>query len=294
MAETRLGTSGWSYKEWVKVFYPSDETKKLTYYSSVFNTVEIDSTFYAFPAQGTVYGWEKNTPEGFVFSAKIPKLITHDKRLDLEKGAMADLFRFLDLMKPLIKAGKLGPLLLQLPPSFSYDKGYNRLRSFIEAAPKDIQLAAEFRHLSWLKGQVSELLREHNIANVIVDEPLLPPDVNITADFSFVRWHGRGTRPWYNYRYGDAELNAWKPKVDEISKKTKKVYGYFNNHFHGFAIENALKMLEKVGSASPQREEVLKKVTGYLDNKKEGETERKETSLLEYLDDRSTRYGRRR
>ncbi len=289
MAETRLGTSGWSYKEWVKVFYPTTETKKLTYYASIFDTVEIDSTFYAYPAQGTVYGWEKNTPEEFVFSAKIPKLITHEKRLDLEKGVMADLFRFLDLMKPLIKAGKLGPLLLQLPPSFSYDKDYNRLRSFIEAAPKDIQLAAEFRHLSWLKGQVNELLREHNIANVIVDEPLLPPDVNITADFSFVRWHGRGTRPWYNYRYGDAELNAWKPKVDEISKKTKKVYGYFNNHFHGFAIENALKMLEKVGSASPQREEVSKMVTGYLDNKKEEENERKEASLLEYLDDRSTR-----
>lgn len=292
MAETRLGTSGWSYKEWVKVFYPTNETKKLTYYAGIFNTVEIDSTFYAYPAQGTVYGWEKNTPEGFVFSAKIPKLITHDKRLDLEKGVMADLFRFLDSMKLLIKAGKLGPVLLQLPPSFSYDKDYDRLRSFIEAAPKDILLAAEFRHLSWLKGQVNELLRKHNIANVIVDEPLLPPDVNITADFSVVRWHGRGTRPWYNYRYGDAELDAWKPKVDEISKKTKKVYGYFNNHFHGFAVENALKMLEKVGGASPQHEEVLKKVTGYLDKRKE--TERKEASLLEYLDDRSAHYGRRR
>lgn len=294
MAETRLGTSGWSYKEWVKVFYPTNETKKLTYYAGIFNTVEIDSTFYAYPAQGTVYGWEKNTPEGFVFSAKIPKLITHDKRLDLEKGVMADLFRFLDSMKPLIKAGKLGPVLLQVPPSFSYDKDYDRLRSFIEAAPKDILLAAEFRHLSWLKGQVNELLRKHNIANVIVDEPLLPPDVNITADFSVVRWHGRGTRPWYNYRYGDAELDAWKPKVDEISKKTKKVYGYFNNHFHGFAVENALKMLEKVGGASPQHEEVLKKVTGYLDKRKEGETERKEANLLEYLDDRSAHYGRRR
>lgn len=294
MAETRLGTSGWSYKEWVKVFYPTNETKKLTYYASIFNTVEIDSTFYAYPAQGTVYGWEKNTPVGFVFSAKIPKLITHDKRLDLEKGVMADLFRFLDLMKPLIKAGKLGPVLLQLPPSFSYDKDYNRLKSFIEAAPKDILLAAEFRHLSWLKDEVNELLRKHNIANVIVDEPLLPPDVNITADFSVVRWHGRGTRPWYNYRYGDAELDAWKPKVDEISKKTKKVYGYFNNHFHGFAVENVLKMLEKVGGASPQQKEVLKKVTGYLDKRKEGETEREEASLLEYLDDRSAHYGRRR
>lgn len=287
MAEIRLGTSGWSYKEWVKVFYPTTETKKLTYYSSVFNTVEIDSTFYAYPAQGTVYGWEKNTPEGFVFSAKIPKLITHDKRLNLEKGVTADLFRFLDLMKPLIKAGKLGPVLIQLPPSFSYDKDYIRLKSFIEAAPKDILFAAEFRHLSWLKGEVNELLRKHNIANVIVDEPLLPPDVNITADFSVVRWHGRGTRPWYNYRYVDAELKEWKPRVDEISKKTKKVYGYFNNHFHGFAIENTLKMLEKLGSASPKHSEILKKVTGYLDKRKEEKTERKEGSLLEYLDDRS-------
>jgi uncharacterized protein YecE (DUF72 family) len=283
MAEISLGTSGWSYKEWVKVFYPSDATKKLTYYSSVFNTVEIDSTFYAYPSQGTVYGWEKNTPTGFVFSAKAPKLITHEKRLDVEKGAIADLYRFLDLMRPLIKAGKLGPVLLQLPPSFSFDKDYDTLRSFVEVAPKDIMFATEFRHLSWLKGEVNELLRKHNIANVIVDEPLLPPDVNITADFAVVRWHGKGSRPWYNYRYSDQELKVWEPKVDDISKKTKKAYGYFNNHFHGFAIENTLKTLEMTGQASAEQRQILKRVTGYLDKRKEERAERKERNLLEYL-----------
>ncbi len=294
MPAIRLGTSGWSYKEWIKVFYPSNETKKLTHYSSIFDTVEIDSTFYAYPNQGTVYGWEKNTPMGFVFSAKVPKLITHDKKLDIEKGVIADLYRFLDLMKPLIKAGKLGPVLLQLPPSFSFERDYDSLRSFVEVAPKDIMLATEFRHISWLKGEVNELLRKHNIANVIVDEPLLPPDVNITADFAVVRWHGKGSKPWYNYRYSDKELKAWRPKIEDISKKTKKAYGYFNNHFHGFAIENTLKTLEMMGRASADQRQVLKRVTTYLEKRKEEKTERQESSLLEYLDDSTGYLGGRR
>jgi uncharacterized protein YecE (DUF72 family) len=195
LSDILLGTSGWSYKEWVKVFYPSEETKKLTYYSGVFRTVEIDSTFYAYPRQSIVYGWEQNTPQNFVFSAKLPKLITHDKRLDVEKGVIRDLYRFLEVVKPLMKNGKLGPLLVQLPPSFSFEKDYERLKRFVEAAPKDIMLAVEFRHLSWLRSEVNELLREHKIANTIVDEPLLPPTLNITADFSMVRWHGKGVRP---------------------------------------------------------------------------------------------------
>ncbi|MDG6994972.1 MAG: DUF72 domain-containing protein [Nitrososphaerota archaeon] len=87
-----LGTSGWSYKEWEEIFYPNAKTPKLTYYSRIFRTTEIDSTFYAYPTKGLVFGWAKNTPTGFEFSAKLPKLITHDKRLDLESGVEMDLF----------------------------------------------------------------------------------------------------------------------------------------------------------------------------------------------------------
>jgi uncharacterized protein YecE (DUF72 family) len=155
------------------------------------------------------------------------------------------------------------------------------MKRFVEAAPKDIMLAVEFRHLSWLRSEVNELLREHKIANTIVDEPLLPPTLNITADFSVVRWHGKGVRPWYNYRYSDKELETWKPRLAEISRKTK-IYGYFNNHFHGFAIENSLKTLEMIGAASQEQREILKSVSNYLE-KKDAMKQKPEGSLLDYM-----------
>src|SRR2546422_9036862 len=102
MAELYVGTSGWSYNEWSGVFYPSGNTNKLSYYSKVFNTVEVDSTFYAYPSKGLVHGWARNTPKGFVFAAKLPRAITHGKVLAVEKGAQADRLRFLGLMRALI------------------------------------------------------------------------------------------------------------------------------------------------------------------------------------------------
>src|SRR6266852_3704263 len=231
MAELYVGTSGWSYNEWSGVFYPSGNTSKLSYYSKVFNTVEVDSTFYAFPSKGLVHGWARYTPKGFVFAAKLPKAITHDKVLDVEKGAEADLLRFLGLMKPLIASGKLGPLLIQLPPSCTQERDGERVRRFLEIIPEDIIFAIEFRHPSWLKQSVWEMLKEHNVA-----------------------------------------------------KKVKRVYGYFNNHFHGFAVENSLKMLQMLGEASPQQLEVRERATRYIDSKGESRgREKAQGSILEYM-----------
>lgn len=265
--EVLLGTSGWSYKEWEGPFYPEGEKKKLSYYSRFFKTVEIDSTFYGYPSKGMVYGAVKGTPPDFVFSAKLPKLITHEKALDVEKGSKEDLFRFLHLMRPLVEAGKLGPLLLQLPPSFTYSAGFPKLKGFLDALPADLRFAVEFRNKSWIgKDDALDLLRGHNVAVTNVDEPLLPPDITTTADFAFVRWHGRGQRPWYNYRYRDEALQGWSKKVEAIATKTKKVYGYFNNHFHGFAVENSLKMMELLGSAGKEQRELLARVKRRIDS----------------------------
>ena len=266
MGEVRLGTSGWSYREWEGPFYPKGEKKKLTYYSKFFDTVEIDSTFYAYPSAGMILGAAKNTPPEFLFSAKLPKVITHDKTLDLEKGVKEDLFRFLHLMKPLIKDLKLGPLLIQLPPSFTYSDGLRKLEGFLGVLPTDVSFAVEFRNKSWLKkDDAVDLLREHNVAITTVDEPLLPPDTTTTADFAFVRWHGRGDRPWYNYRYRTEELQGWSKKVEAIATKTKRVYGYFNNHFRGFAVENSLRMMELLGSVNPEQRKILAQVTKRID-----------------------------
>lgn len=267
MGEVHLGTSGWSYKDWEGPFYPKGEKKKLTYYSKFFDTVEIDSTFYAYPSKGMVLGAAKSTPPGFVFSAKLPKLITHEKSLDLERGAKEDLFRFLHLMKPLADGGKLGPLLVQLPPSFAYSGGLKKLQGFLGVLPSDVSFAVEFRNKTWLgKADALDLLRQHNVAVTNVDEPLLPADTTTTADFAFVRWHGRGERPWYNYRYRQDELAGWSKKVEAIATKTKKVYGYFNNHFHGYAVEDSLKMMELLGSASPEQRKLLDGVTKQIDD----------------------------
>lgn len=224
--------------------------------------MEIDSTFYAYPSKGMILGATRNTPPGFVFSAKLPKLITHEKTLDLEKGVKEDLFRFLHLMKPLIDDGKLGPLLIQLPPSFAYSGGFRKLQGFLGVLPTDLSFAAEFRNKSWLKkDDVVGLLKGHNVAMTTVDEPLLPADTTTTADFAFVRWHGRGERPWYNYRYRQDELQGWSKKVEAIATKTKKLYGYFNNHFRGYAVENSLMMMELLGSANATQRKVLSQVS---------------------------------
>src|SRR5712692_5732864 len=111
-----LGTSGWSYQEWVGVFYPTASESKLKHYSRVFPTAEIDSTFYAFPQEGTVIGWDRYSPKGFIFNAKIPQTVTHEKLADLGPSIESDLDRYAELMQPLNNSGKLGCLLIQLPP----------------------------------------------------------------------------------------------------------------------------------------------------------------------------------
>ncbi|MDG7008875.1 MAG: DUF72 domain-containing protein [Nitrososphaerota archaeon] len=280
MSELRLGTSGWSYNEWTGVFYPNSSTNKLSYYSKLYQTVEIDSSFYAFPSKGLVLGWARYAPENFVFSVKLPRQLTHEKRLELGQGVEADLIRFLGLLKPLMVAGKLGPVLVQLPPSYTYDSDFAKLKAFLNMAPEDVAFAVEFRHPSWLREEVWSFLRGRNVANVIVDEPLLPPDTVVTADFAFIRWHGRGSRPWYNYRYADKELDGWVPKVKEVTSRVSKTYGYFNNHFKGFAVENSLRMMEKLGVSTPSQDEARARATRFIQT---GVRDEGEGSILEFI-----------
>lgn len=263
MAEIRLGTSGWSYPEWVNAFYPAKDVNKLSFYSKVFRTAEIDSTFYSYPKKDLVFGWAKYTPPDFVFSAKLPSLITHEKKLNLEKGVEIDLRRFLDLIEPLHVRKKMGPVLIQLPPGFKQD--YERLESFLAILPNEHRFAIEFRHFSWWNKETWILLTKYGVSNTIVDEPLLPPDVIVTADFSFIRWHGRGERPWYDYRYSIEELEPWIPKVRDACQKTKEVFGYFNNHFHGYAVENCLQMMKMLDIITNEQDKIKEHVSNFLE-----------------------------
>jgi uncharacterized protein YecE (DUF72 family) len=262
MAELFFGTSGWSYKEWVGPFY-IDEKRMFSYYSRFFTTVEINSTFYRYPSRSTIYGLNRVSPRGFVFSAKLPKLITHKKKLDPEENIKNDLMRFLELLEPLSATGKLGCILVQLPPKFTFDRDFEKLTRFLEMIPDHYEFAVEFRDPSWLRDETWKILRSHNVAYCVVDEPAVPPEVQVTASFAYFRWHGRSRRPWYNYRYSEEELKGWAPRVEETSRKVEKVYGYFNNHFHGYAVENCIEFMQMMKIARPEHERIKRRIIDY-------------------------------
>jgi uncharacterized protein YecE (DUF72 family) len=169
----------------------------------------MDSTFYEkfykYMTKGTFYGMAKATPEWFQFSLKVPETVTHDKRLNVEKGAITSLEEFLDKISPIKTANKLGAVLIQLPPSFTV-KEFSNTEEFLNRLPTDYEYALEFRHPSWETEGPWEMLKHYNIAAVMTDSP--PQDklrflsnVTIMANHAFIRWHGRNSRHRYNYLY---------------------------------------------------------------------------------------------
>jgi uncharacterized protein YecE (DUF72 family) len=257
-----LGCSGWSYADtpdkggWTEVFYPDANTKRLRFYSQFFNTVEMDSTFYhkfySNMTKGMFIGMVRATPDKFQFSVKVPETITHEKRLDIRRGAITDFEEFLDKISPLKTAKKLGAILIQLPPSFNVND-FKNIEAFLDRLPnsKNYDYAVEFRHPSWKTEGPWEMLKHYNIAAVITDSPpgenlRFLSDVIVTADHSFIRFHGRNTKGhyWYNYLYTKEELKPWIEKVLQIRKETKVLRTYFNNHWGGKAVINALQFKE--------------------------------------------------
>ena len=259
MHSYRFGCSGWDYEEWIGPFYRSSQQSKLAAYSAVFDTVEINSSFYRAPTKGMVLGWTKYSPEGFRFAAKVPQTVTHDKLLS--PAAERELKDFCETMRPLLDAGKLGPLLLQLPPRLRFsDKA---IRPFLALLPREFPWALEPRNKTWMVPEAFDLLKEFQVAYTIVDEPLLPADVHVTADFAYFRWHGHGKDPWYDYHYSLPQLREWAPKVQEVAGRAKEVYGFFNNHYHGYAPENCLQVLEMLEVLTPVRAKVKKQLEDF-------------------------------
>ena len=186
----------------------------------------------------------KATPDKFQFSIKAPETITHEKRLDIDKGAIADFEEFIDKISPLKSANKLGAILIQLPPSFTVND-FRSIERFLDRLPNTdknnkYDYAIEFRHPSWKTEGPWEMLKHYNIAAVITDSPAKEnlqflSDVVITADHSFMRFHGRNIKGhyWYNYLYSKQELEPWVEKVNRIKNETKVLRVYFNNHYGG-------------------------------------------------------------
>ena len=254
-----IGCSGWNYGDtpdkggWTDVFYPDKDTKRLRYYSEFFNTAEMDSIFYekfySKMTKGTFIGMARATPEKFQFSVKVPETITHNKRLDINKGAMIDFQEFLDKISPLKTANKLGTILIQLPPSFTVSD-FKNIEGFLDRLPSSsgYDYAVEFRHPSWSTEGPWDMLRHYNIATVMTDSPAKEnlqflSDITITtADHSFIRFHG------------DGELKPWVEKVSQIKQQTKVLRIYFNNHYGGKAVVNALEFKQMIGMPSLEKE----------------------------------------
>lgn len=273
-----LGCSGWSYKDWVGPFYQVQKESMLKVYSEVFKTAEINSTFYAYPSKGMVLGWLKYTKPDFVYTAKLPRLITHKKKLDIKQGVKDDLSRFCELMQPLQLDGKLGCLLIQMPPGIKFNM--DLLEGFFKALPTEFRFAIEFRDLSWLRDETWRLLENYKVAYTIVDEPVLPPEVHVTTDIAYIRWHGKGKHPWYNYCYEKEELEPWIPKINETAKKAEKVYGYFNNHYHGYAVKNCLEVMEMLDILTSEQGNAKKMVSKYFEGKAKMPREKKQMMAL--------------
>ncbi len=239
-----IGTSGWSYREdWRGIFYDPG-APMLAQYFLYFDTVEINSTFYGQPRRQFIDHLTHSVGPDKFFTVKMPRMVTHEGRLDVHGDASRHLEEFLALLHPL--APKVEAVLIQLPP-WDIDQMAD-LEAFLSGLDRTFRYAIEFRHESWLVPKTWRLLEDYDIAYVVVDQPLLPVDLRVTTDFSYVRWHGHGARPWYDYRYSLEELSAWVPRLRQLQDEVPLLLGYFNNHFRGNAPLNALQMLNLLSS----------------------------------------------
>jgi len=263
-----IGTSGWGYDEWVGPFYPRGLRKEdyLLYYSEIFYTNEINTTFYNIPPRGIVENWVNKTPSNFLFSAKLPQSITHEHKLDVDI-CLDDLKYYLYAMEPLIESNKLLAFLIQLPPYFKKAEHFGNLKQFIDNWPgspgnKKYHLVVEFRDKSWMDNEVFRFLEDKSLTYCAVIEPLLPPRMDVTNPvFSYIRFHGFGKQIWFDYCFIEEEIKNWAVVIREVIQKSDRVGIYFNNHFSGYAAKNSLMLMKELGiqpKSSPKEVSILK------------------------------------
>jgi uncharacterized protein YecE (DUF72 family) len=251
----RIGTSGYSFADWVGPFYPhgTKPSDFLTYYSRHFDVVEVNATYYRIPQPRVLEQMERKTPARFRFVVKLHQSMTHEDALD--SGAVQD---FRAALVPLREAGKLDALLAQFPWAFrSGPASWERLSRLRDAFPND-PLFVEFRHDSWNTRDLAERLRERRVGFCAVDEPslsgLMPPVVHLTSDDGYVRFHGRNAATWwgsgtgggdrYDWNYRREELNEWVGKIAELADRARRTYLFFNNCHAGQAARSAKLMQE--------------------------------------------------
>lgn len=227
-----IGTSGWQYRDWKDRFYPKGTPQRLwlEHFAGAFATVEVNNAFYRLPEKKTFEQWRDRTPDDFVVAVKMSRYLTHVKRLREPSEPVA---RFLGRAEGL--GGKLGPVLLQLPPTLQAD--LDALDRTLGAFPAGIRVAVEPRHRSWFTDECRALLERRKAALCWADRkgrPLSP--LWTTADWGYLRLHEGGAQP--RPRYGATALGKWLARLGRFSQ----AYVYFNNDQHGAAVEDATVM----------------------------------------------------
>jgi uncharacterized protein YecE (DUF72 family) len=258
MSKYYIGTAGWSYKDWEGIVYPAQKSRDfhaLYFLGEYINIVEINSTFYRPPIMRISLSWVKRVERfpGFLFAVKLHQVFTHNRKDFSQK----DVEEFKLGIEPLVSAGRLAAILLQFPWSFANTiANMNYLIKLFELFA-EFPLALEVRHGSWEDQRFCEVLTEHKIGYVNIDQPLInnsiaPSAIVTHPDFSYVRLHGRNTKDWfrdgagrdarYNYLYSKGELKEWVERIKKLGTKSGKVFVITNNHYRGQAMANALQI----------------------------------------------------
>ncbi len=250
-----MGTSGYSFADWVGPFYPpgTRSGEMLSFYQKHFNTVEINATYYRIPPARTMASMAERTPADFLFLSKLPGSLTHKREAD--RGQVR---AFQSAMAPLTEAGKNAGYLAQFPFSFKHAPESEDYLRWLKDVLPDTPLFAEFRHVSWDLPDLKERLEDMGVAFCSVDEPslrgLFPKRAMLAGDTAYVRFHGRNARDWwtggprrYDYLYSRDELEQWKGFVRDLANEAKQTFVFFNNCHAGHAVINARMMEEMLG-----------------------------------------------
>jgi uncharacterized protein YecE (DUF72 family) len=249
MALIHVGTSGWSYKDWVGNFYPASTPpgEYLKQYINHFNTVEIDSTFYGIPRKTTVEGWYKTAPENFKFTPKLPQEITHKSDLTGIDNTLTGFLNAISLLKE-----KLGPILIQFPYSFTPQTGGN-LGKFIEGLPAGFDFIIEIRNRKWLGEKFYDMLRRHSVGLALLDHPWMPKIEVVTSRILYIRFLGDRKQIPDDFSHIRAdrenELAEWRRIIGALEERVDDFYGYFNNHYSGHSPSTAKRFLEILQSS---------------------------------------------
>jgi uncharacterized protein YecE (DUF72 family) len=227
----RIGTSGWVYNHWRRIFYPPDLPPGgwFAFYARHFDTVEINNSFYRLPSEATFDSWREQAPPGFLYAVKASRYLTHMKKLIDPAGPLRLFFERAHRLDE-----TLGPVLFQLPPRWRVN--LPRFQTFLAELPKDYTHVVEFRDASWLVEEVFQLMERYQVGHCIHDMAPLEVPLRITSQVAYIRFHGDRS---HSGDYPLEALQSWAKRIGDWHRRGLVVYVYFNNDVGGYALKNA-------------------------------------------------------